>query len=359
MPAADIFWKADWSIEAKLSFHGGDKPILGFTRAGLLEAIALRRSISGAARQLGISYRHAWLLVQSMNEGAGEALVFANTGGKKGGGASLTPFGESMLSLFRELQADVERSAASSLLRRISNQEPAEVHLAAAVSLEGVIGRLLVDYALSQPKIRVRAVYGGSDALADQALAGAPIDILLSANDSQLDRLEKAGLLVSGSRVQLAVNRLAAVAADGCNLRVRKPADLLNPQVSRIALARPPCPLGEYTRAFLESHGLLAALEPSVLYFENARLVLAALQSRSADIGIVYASDVAQAERTHVLFLASRPGVPIRFTGALLNSGKAKNQARVVLDFLTSRKARQRFRGFGFLPIRAVRSRPV
>ena len=62
--------------------------ILGPDRLELLEGIDRSHSISAAARQIGISYRQAWELVQGINEAAGEPLVTAATGGLHGGGAS-------------------------------------------------------------------------------------------------------------------------------------------------------------------------------------------------------------------------------------------------------------------------------
>jgi molybdate transport system regulatory protein len=67
---------------------------IAWGRVVLLECIEQCGSISAAARSMGISYRHAWLLVESMNSLAPTPLVVAQRGGRKGGGASLTPEGK-------------------------------------------------------------------------------------------------------------------------------------------------------------------------------------------------------------------------------------------------------------------------
>ena len=90
---------------------------IGPGKIELLEQIAAFGSISAGARQMNMSYKHAWDLVEEMNKLFGKPVVSAQTGGKRGGGAQLTPAGLAIASRFRA----IERAAASA----------AEQHLAA------------------------------------------------------------------------------------------------------------------------------------------------------------------------------------------------------------------------------------
>lgn len=81
---------------------------LGTGRVLLLERIREHGSISGAARSMKMSYRQAWQLVQSMNTHSSQPLVASSTGGKGGGGASLTETGERAILLFREVEQDMQ-----------------------------------------------------------------------------------------------------------------------------------------------------------------------------------------------------------------------------------------------------------
>src|SRR5438552_4141971 len=211
--ASDLGWNSNWNVAVRVWVERAGQPILGQGRLELLEAIDRWHSISEAARQLGMSYRHAWLLVQSVNEAAGEPLVESAVGGSHGGGARLTPRGRQAAAVFREVQ-DQLRALAASLLPRLSQQstEAPAVHVAAAVSLEGILGDLLADFAVLQPLITVRTVFGASDELATHLLAGAPADLFLSADARQVDRLAAAGSVKTSSRTVLAGNDLAAVA---------------------------------------------------------------------------------------------------------------------------------------------------
>ncbi len=76
---------------------------LGCGRITLLQRIKEHGSISQAARSMGMGYRHAWRLVDSMNHNAPVPLVLTQRGGKRGGGATLTPEGEAVIDLFYDL----------------------------------------------------------------------------------------------------------------------------------------------------------------------------------------------------------------------------------------------------------------
>src|SRR5262249_24323432 len=83
-------WDRRWAVGLRVWLEKSGHAVLGRGRLELLEGIARWRSIRSAARNMGMSYRHAWLLVQGINRAAGTPLVSATTGGLRGGGASLT-----------------------------------------------------------------------------------------------------------------------------------------------------------------------------------------------------------------------------------------------------------------------------
>jgi molybdate transport system regulatory protein len=84
--------------------------VAAITEAGadLLEQIEATGSLSEAARRLRFSYRRAWLLLDAMNRRWPGALVTTAIGGKRGGGATLTPRGRAVLSAYRNLQLQLE-----------------------------------------------------------------------------------------------------------------------------------------------------------------------------------------------------------------------------------------------------------
>lgn len=79
-------------------------PLIGPGKMQLLEAIDRHGSISAAARAMGMAYPNAWKLVDSLNRHFREPLVTRVMGGKRGGGASLTPSGRAVLEIYRSVE---------------------------------------------------------------------------------------------------------------------------------------------------------------------------------------------------------------------------------------------------------------
>jgi molybdate transport system regulatory protein len=84
---------------------------IGPGRADLMELIAETGSISEAAKRMGMSYKRAWSLVQSLNDGFGAPLVETARGGKEQG-ASLTEAGREVLERYRGMQEATRRAIA-------------------------------------------------------------------------------------------------------------------------------------------------------------------------------------------------------------------------------------------------------
>jgi molybdate transport system regulatory protein len=88
---------------------------LGPGKIDLLQAVADTGSISAAARALGLSYKRAWLLIDTLNRGFGRPMVERSVGGRGGGGARLTPLGTALLRHYAAIEAACQRAAAAEL----------------------------------------------------------------------------------------------------------------------------------------------------------------------------------------------------------------------------------------------------
>ena len=88
----------------KIHIPFGGLSAIGPGKADLLEAIERNGSISAAARDMGMSYKRAWDLVDIMNRSFREPLVATATGGSHGGGAQITEFGYEILRRYRDLE---------------------------------------------------------------------------------------------------------------------------------------------------------------------------------------------------------------------------------------------------------------
>lgn len=92
------------SVSLKIRFHHGDTVAIGPGKADLLDAILEHGSITAAGRAMGMSYKRAWDLVNTMNTSFNKTVVETSKGGPSGGGASLTPFGLVILKQYRKIE---------------------------------------------------------------------------------------------------------------------------------------------------------------------------------------------------------------------------------------------------------------
>ncbi|MBB4002559.1 winged helix-turn-helix domain-containing protein [Aurantimonas endophytica] len=93
----------------------GPDEMMGPGKAELLERIAATGSIAAAGRQMGMSYKRAWMLVETLNAMFREPLVTSTRGGPGGGGAALTGAGDAVLRLYRDVTAKAATAGAAEL----------------------------------------------------------------------------------------------------------------------------------------------------------------------------------------------------------------------------------------------------
>ena len=103
------------SVSIKIRLHNQDAVALGPGKADLLDAIVQHGSISAAGRAMGMSYKRAWDLVNTMNLSFSNPLVVTAKGGSHGGGAEVTEFGQSILTAYRDLEKKAYQSIAEDL----------------------------------------------------------------------------------------------------------------------------------------------------------------------------------------------------------------------------------------------------
>ena len=99
----------------RLRITRGDDIAVGPGKVDLLEAIAATGSITAAAKRLSMSYRRAWLLVDTMTRCFRAPVVAAEAGGTRGGGAALTPLGAEVVRRYRLVETLAAKAAAKEL----------------------------------------------------------------------------------------------------------------------------------------------------------------------------------------------------------------------------------------------------
>ena len=94
-----------------LRFELGGDDRIGPGKIALLEAVERERSISAAARAMGMSYRRAWLLIDTMNRMFREPVVLAHPGRASGRSAEVTPLGARLCAAYRDAEKRTEKAS--------------------------------------------------------------------------------------------------------------------------------------------------------------------------------------------------------------------------------------------------------
>ncbi len=91
-------------VQFRVRIYKDESIAIGPGKVALLEAIANTGSISAAAREIGMSYRRAWLLLDETNQSLKSPAVETASGGARGGGTALTPVGEEIVRRYRAIE---------------------------------------------------------------------------------------------------------------------------------------------------------------------------------------------------------------------------------------------------------------
>jgi len=98
-----------------LRLYLGREALIGRGKIELLERIEATGSILAAGRAMGMSYKRAWTLVDSLNGAFETALVEKQHGGRSGGGAALTALGRDLVRRYRSLERKAAKAAAAEI----------------------------------------------------------------------------------------------------------------------------------------------------------------------------------------------------------------------------------------------------
>ena len=235
------------------------------------------------------------------------------------------------------------------------NREGGEVQVFAAASLSDALGEIVASYQAATGEV-IRLNLGASSTLALQIVEGAPADIFFSADEATMDRVERAGLLVPGSRRKALSNTLVVVVPADSSWSPAGPEELVGSKLKVLALAEPETvPAGRYAKAYLESIGRWDDVGARVVPTENVRAALAAVEAGNADAAIVYKTDAAISKKVRVAYEVPREtGPPISYAVALVRRdppevpGTSARGARFI-EFLGRPEVEAVFVRYGFL----------
>lgn len=227
----------------------------------------------------------------------------------------------------------------------------AEVTVFAAASLSDALKEIAPLYTKAMGDT-LRFNFGASGALARQIKEGALADVIFSADELRVDQLEKAGLLLPGTRCTVLANTLVIVVAADGGAPVKTLDDLAKADVKRIAIGEPATvPVGTYTKEYLQKTGHWKKLIDKLVPLDSVRAALAAVESGNAEAGFVYKTDALISKKVKIAIeVPLAEGPKITYPVAVLKDAKQPDAAKALVDFLAGGGAQKVFAKYGFLP---------
>jgi len=226
------------------------------------------------------------------------------------------------------------------------------IDVSAASSLKEVISEIQRQYEEKNPDVRLNINFASSGTLQRQIEQGAPVDLFVSAGETQMDALAAKGLvdkphIIAGNSLVLIIPGTPGIpdgrgqpgdrAQPGISLE-----DLSNPEFRTIAIGAPETvPAGRYAKEALTKAGIWEDISPKLVLAKDVRQVLVYVETGNADAGLVYRSDAITSQKVNTpLTIPPDLHSPIVYPAAIVKSAKNSAQAAELLAYLQTGEAR-------------------
>lgn len=228
-------------------------------------------------------------------------------------------------------------------------KDAVEIYVLAAASLTDVMGELQKVYNEENPETDIVFSFDSSGTLQQQIEEGAPADLFVSAAQKQMDTLEEEDLVASDTRVDLLKNTVVLIVPADSESGISKFEDVLNDDVGMVAVGESSVPVGQYTEKIYTHMGIWDQVKEKANFGTNVRNVLAWVEEKQADCGIVYATDAAITDKVKVVAEAPEGSHdPVIYPAAVLKKAAQPEAAQSFLDFLQTEEAAKIFEKYGF-----------
>ncbi|MCK1989065.1 molybdate ABC transporter substrate-binding protein [Lysinibacillus fusiformis] len=232
--------------------------------------------------------------------------------------------------------------------KELQVKEPIELTISAAASLQDALEELKTTYEKEHDTIKILYNFGGSGALQQQILQGAPADLFFSAAEDKFDVLVEKEMIDPNQRVDLLANELVLIVPKKNDKQIQSFEDLK--QAGKIALGTPETvPAGKYSVETLKYMHLWESLESKVVYTKDVRQVLTYSETENVDAGIVYKTDALVSDKVEVVATADdQTHTPIIYPVGVIKNSKHVQEAEDFYHFLQSDEAMEVFKKYGF-----------
>ncbi|MBW4612439.1 MAG: molybdate ABC transporter substrate-binding protein [Desmonostoc vinosum HA7617-LM4] len=222
------------------------------------------------------------------------------------------------------------------------------------VSAAGVFRDVLQEidqfYKQKKPKVTITYNIAGSGFLREQIEQGVPIDIYIPGINKEMDTLQTKGLVVPETRQDLTKNGIVLIVHKDSNLSISSFQDLTSNQVKRVALGTGKVSAGIYTKEVLDFFNIYDRIKSKGVFAkEDIRQVLKAVETKSVDVGITYATEPKLSDQVKTIAIApDNSHTPVISCVAVLKSCQNIAEAKEFIKFIASNQVTSIFEKYGF-----------
>ena len=220
--------------------------------------------------------------------------------------------------------------------------------ISAAASLVDVLDEITALFNEEYPDVEVDYNFGGSGALMQQILQGAPVDVFFSANADHFREVMEEGHIDEENAVDLLTNELVLIVPAGSDA-VTSFDDLEN--ADEIGIGNPESvPAGEYSVEAFESMNIMEDIESKFVYAEDVRQVLNYVETGNVDAGVVYHTDTLMSDDIDVIDAATEDAhSEIVYPLGMMNDTDNEAAQLAFFEFMQSEEAGEVFNEYGFI----------
>ncbi|MBB6450100.1 molybdate transport system substrate-binding protein [Geomicrobium halophilum] len=229
-------------------------------------------------------------------------------------------------------------------------EEPVEIQIAAASSLQNVLGEMEEKLESTIEGVDVVFQFGGSGSLRRQIEQGAPFDIFLSASEAHFDALVEDGKIDPENSTSLFTNSLVLIQPADTEKPIANVDELKEGSIETIAIGTPESvPAGTFAKETLKQLHMWNDVEDKMVQARSVRQVLTYTEENSVDAGFVYATDAASTDSVETVetidpHLHSNIVYPI----GVIEDTDHPAAAAQVFEYLVSNKAKSLYEKNGY-----------
>lgn len=233
-------------------------------------------------------------------------------------------------------------------------EKPVSITISAASSLKNVLTDAKTEFEKQNKNVKININFGASGALRKQIEEGAPVDIFVSADSSNVAALKDKKLVDEDSVKTITSNKIVLIGSKDSNIKIKDLSELPNLTFKNIAIATPEtAPAGFYSKESLNYYKVFDKIKSKIVYGKDVQTALSYVESGNAELGMVFYSDAKSSKNSKVLLeVPSNTHSKISYDCGIISTSKEKDTCKKIISFFTSDKGQSILEKYGFSPIK-------